>query len=37
MRNKDKIDKNKSCNDPKRQEVNDEQKKKLPHGEESEV
>jgi len=37
IRNKDKIDKNKSCNDPKRQEINDGQKKKLPHGEESEV
>lgn len=37
MRNMDKINKNKSCNDPKRQEINDGQKKKLPHGEESEV
>ena len=35
-RNKDKIDNNKSWNNPKRQEVTDGQKKKLPYGEESE-
>ena len=35
MRNKDKIDKNKSWQDPKRQEVSDGHKKKLPYGEES--
>ena len=35
-RNKDKIDNNKSWNNPRRQEVTDGQKKKLPYGEESE-
>jgi hypothetical protein len=35
-RNKDKIDNNKSWNNPNRQEVTDGQKKKLPYGEESE-